>query len=413
MGDKNLILFTNSYPTGSGETFLENEITFLSKGFKTITIYPLYIDKSGEREIPSNVTIGDPLLPFNPSKRVSLLINGLFNCSPLLFAIKDYFNRKAWQSAKKSWIFFSYLLTIRAILKNRKVKREILSAEKENTTLYFYWGDKSALLIPFLKRKNPNLPRCLVRFHGSDIYEEAKSFLPFRELLLPTIDIACPISQNGADYLRERYPEYLPKEIKVSRLGSTPHPYIPKIGRESFHIVSCSNVIELKRIELIAKSIEAVSSHKKIKWTHIGDGPLLDNIKKLTANFSKDIEISFLGRIESREVLKFYKESNIDLFIQLSRSEGIPVSIMEAISFGIPVIATNVGGVNEIVSNSIGRLLPANPTVSEVKKELEYFISISNSGIFRFKENARNEWSKRWNMEKNYSDFVNLTLRQP
>ncbi|NCO54621.1 MAG: glycosyltransferase, partial [Bacteroidetes bacterium] len=47
----------------------------------------------------------------------------------------------------------------------------------------------------------------------------------------------------------------------------------------------------------------------------------------------------------------------VDLFINVSESEGIPVSIMEALSAGIPVIATNVGGTNEIVNNDVGFLI--------------------------------------------------------
>ena len=48
-------------------------------------------------------------------------------------------------------------------------------------------------------------------------------------------------------------------------------------------------------------------------------------------------------------MLDYYKNNIIDIFINLSASEGIPVSIMDAISFGIPCIATNVGGTGEIV----------------------------------------------------------------
>jgi len=44
------------------------------------------------------------------------------------------------------------------------------------------------------------------------------------------------------------------------------------------------------------------------------------------------------------DVLNYYASNPVDVFINTSSSEGLPVSIMEAMSFGIPVIATNVGG---------------------------------------------------------------------
>ena len=50
--------------------------------------------------------------------------------------------------------------------------------------------------------------------------------------------------------------------------------------------------------------------------------------------------------------------NDFDLFVNMSLSEGIPVSIMEAISFGIPIIATNVGGNAEIVNDETGVLIP-------------------------------------------------------
>ena len=47
----------------------------------------------------------------------------------------------------------------------------------------------------------------------------------------------------------------------------------------------------------------------------------------------------------------------IDIFINVSSSEGLPVAIMEAISFDIPIIATNVGGTSEIVTPETGILI--------------------------------------------------------
>ena len=67
------------------------------------------------------------------------------------------------------------------------------------------------------------------------------------------------------------------------------------------------------------------------------------------------------------------------MFINLSSSEGIPVSIMEAQSFGIPVIATNVGGSGEIVVSETGVLVDENRTEASVllslNKDLGYCFS--------------------------------------
>ena len=78
-----------------------------------------------------------------------------------------------------------------------------------------------------------------------------------------------------------------------------------------------------------------------------------------TTNIRNNIKINFLGKLEKEKVMNFYLTNHVDLFLNTSISEGIPVSIMEAISFGIPILATNVGGTKEIVNNTTGFLIDA------------------------------------------------------
>lgn len=73
----------------------------------------------------------------------------------------------------------------------------------------------------------------------------------------------------------------------------------------------------------------------------------------------------------------------------MSLSEGIPVSIMEAISFGIPIIATNVGGNAEIVNDETGVLIPVNidqaafnETVSDIMNKMD-ILKISTIYVIR------------------------------
>lgn len=61
--------------------------------------------------------------------------------------------------------------------------------------------------------------------------------------------------------------------------------------------------------------------------------------------------------------------------MNLSTSEGVPVSIMEVQSYGIPVIATNVGGTGEIIDKDNGILLPSCPSLEDVVAALEKYIN--------------------------------------
>ena len=99
---KEIAIFTNTYPYGTGETFLAEEIPFVSGEFETIHIFPLYIPESETgalcRETPSNTIVHRPLLSTDHKDRYGLLAGGLPNTAPLWFAIKEFFARKVYCS---------------------------------------------------------------------------------------------------------------------------------------------------------------------------------------------------------------------------------------------------------------------------------------------------------------------------
>lgn len=86
----------------------------------------------------------------------------------------------------------------------------------------------------------------------------------------------------------------------------------------------------------------------------------------------------------------------------MSSSEGIPVSIMEATSFGIPTVALNVGGVGEIVNERNGMLLGQVATPREIAVAIT---SIDNKNSVQFRRQVKEVWDERYNADKNYVQF--------
>lgn len=475
-----LVLFTNTYPYGTGETFLHEELPFVAQKFDYVVIFPLYIPggiAAGKlpdtvlRSTPANVTVMGPLICFDHKDKKNLILHGvsrLFSWMELC----EFLKKRVFLSGKKLWLFFNYTLLLNSILSNSKVMR-MVKAELEGTkAAYFYWGDKSALMIPYLKRKLKNRPPFVVRFHGSDIYEQAKGYLPYRSYLYKTLDYAVPISNNGAEYLKTNYIHSCPKKIHVHRLGSYDHAMESLAGLskervgEIFHLVSCSNVIELKRVDLIAKALLNIekdirfiermeeAGYKKIKWTHLGDGPLLESLKDIFRMNGTLVTATFMGRVPHEQVIEFYQNNHTDLFVQVSRSEGIPVSIMEALSYGIPVVATDVGGVKELFQSPqmetqasgndstsshstsqtncninaelniptycnantkstantysclYGTLLSQNLTIVDLENAIKNFILLPDNLTAKARTAARTQWETNWNSTKNYSEFA-------
>ena len=112
------------------------------------------------------------------------------------------------------------------------------------------------------------------------------------------------------------------------------------------------------------------------------------------------------GHVPNNEVISWFKKNNPNLFISLSSYEGIPVSIMESMSFGIPVIATAVGGVPEIVNNDNGYLLESDPSAETVAEKITEFFNLSIEEKNQKRNFAYKTWEERYNAEINYRLFI-------
>lgn len=393
-----LCLFTTNYPFGKGETFLENEIPFLANSFGSVLVVPLW-SEDALRPTPSNVTVSSPLLSFVPKGNIKLVFKGLFNFAPLSPLLRCFFSEKAYTSKLKLWDYATALLITRSIY--FRVKRLI----KSDDLLYFYWGDKSAMVAPLLKRRMTN--KIVARFHRGDLYEEVKHsrYIPFRELTFRNIDVAVPIAEAGKSYLQEKYGCHAPKSIEVHKLGVFDRGLNPSSSDAVFHIVSCSGLVPVKRISLLAQAIGLLDF--PVRWTHIGDGPCRKEVAEIVKDFPKHVEAVPLGAVPNSEVIGFYKSHHIDIFVNVSDSEGIPVSIMEAISFGIPVLATDVGGTSEIVDDTVGKLINADLTPEQLVTEInELRCRLANDGMKSVQ--PRMKWQNDFNAKKNYSEFCEM-----
>jgi len=99
-----------------------------------------------------------------------------------------------------------------------------------------------------------------------------------------------------------------------------------------------------------------------------GDGELRPSLEKLAARMHPDGRVKFLGRVGHEQLLRFYKSGVVSAVVLASvdlgqgSHEGIPVALVEAMGYGVPVVATNTGGIPELVNSSTGFLAaPGDP----------------------------------------------------
>ena len=131
-----LVLFSNTYPFGEGETFLADEVPYLAGAFHRITIFPLYRPEGQRRQTPSNVDIATPLLPFDHKDRKGFIKKGLFNTAPFFFATKEFFRALFGTGIKtkkgkapllrRLHIFFNYFLIVFVIIYSARICLEHL-----------------------------------------------------------------------------------------------------------------------------------------------------------------------------------------------------------------------------------------------------------------------------------------------
>ena len=124
-----------------------------------------------------------------------------------------------------------------------------------------------------------------------------------------------------------------------------------------------------------------------------------------TTLLPSNVERIFRGFVSLEKIMAHYKHSPVDVFMNVSSYEGQPVSIKEAISCGIPVVATDVGGNSEIVTSKNGILLNANPPAREIADALLHMLDHPDMTVQMRKE-SRDLWSRLYSSEVTYPRFI-------
>jgi glycosyltransferase involved in cell wall biosynthesis len=262
-------------------------------------------------------------------------------------------------------------------------------------------------------RKKGWIGKAITRAHGGDLFEERGSLgsILFRNFQFKYLDHVYSVSKTGEMYLKEKYTLYTNK-ISTTYLGTNNYGLNDNFQNdEQFVLVSCAKVRDIKRIHKIAEMLQYIEF--PITWFHLGDENL--NAKndltipiyiqnKSQLNSKSNIQFDAKGLIKNEEIIKFYQNNSVNLFISLSEAEGVPVSMMEAISFGIPILSTDVGGCKEIVTEETGILITLETEMIEVARIITVFKdSFKNTAEFR--KGVRTYWEKHFNAEKNYKEF--------
>lgn len=187
-----------------------------------------------------------------------------------------------------------------------------------------------------------------------------------RTLLIPlekiaglfAVRIIC-VSQNDVDLARRL--AVVPKEkiVKIHNGVALPTGERPDHDKKNLEIVFIGRLAHPKNPFLLIGAIKKIPANlqEKIHVTIIGDGPQKKYLQGQVDNSALGDRVALIRALSREDVLLFLRD-NAGIFVLISRFEGFPYSILEAMAAGIPVVATDVGGVKEALGYDAGIIIP-------------------------------------------------------
>jgi len=260
---------------------------------------------------------------------------------------------------------------VNAFLKAELIKQFLREKDLRNAVFFDYWFVNSLLSLSILKR-NGYIKHLFARAHGFDVFDDRWKCetVPFRSFKLSHLNKLFTVSEYNRKYIAERVSMSLSEKIETAYIGTYEEnaDYHEQKNTGKKVVVSCSNLFDFKNVHRIPELLNLI--RLPIHWVHFGDGDCREILLKNAEKLNPHIQFDFRGHVEHPELIGFYRKNKVDLFISLSEKEGLPVSMMEAISFGIPVAGYSVYGIPEIVNEQTGILFDLSEPIEVIAQKV-------------------------------------------
>ena len=401
---RHLVLFTTNYPftyTGGETMFVHPEMPHLASEFaqEGVTVVPLH-DTGSQLPLPPGVRVDRGLATSWKRRKLWHYLRAV--SWPGFFPeLRRGWKQGGWVGAARVWRWTAVALCAWHWL------RTFAPANRQPLLFYTYW--RGGQTVAAVRHAAEHADYAVVsRVHGYDLYDDAfvRPFQPWTSVY-QQLRRVIPIAQHGLDYLRQQgVPE---AHLRLSRLGVSAQPVRASASSDGVaRLVSCSSISHVKRLTFTAQVIQAFALEcpdLRIHWTHFGDGPERPKLETALRTAPANLRVDLRGQVDNAEVIRHYANHPVDLFVLLSSSEGLPVSVQEALSMGIPVLATDVGGLPEAVdvNGENGGLLALKNGIDIAARHLRtLLVDTPAERQVQRREAAWNRWAERFNATKNH-----------
>ncbi len=229
--------------------------------------------------------------------------------------------------------------------------------------MHIYFGHTGVHLLPFIKRWDKP---CVVSFHGADVAKKTdiRDYGPKLKELFDAVPLVLARSRSLAERLISL--GCPPERIRINRTG-LPLREFPFVQRETpldgrWRLLQACRLIPKKGVATTLCAFAIFQKQfPKAELVIAGKGPLQAHLEELAEELGVSAKVHFRGFVSQPQLMELYAQSHI--FLHPSETppdqnqEGVPNSVLEAMSTGLPVAATRHGGIPEAVEHGRGGFL--------------------------------------------------------
>ena len=298
----------------------------------------------------------------------------------------------------------SFVYGIKSIGYFLKVDLELFNDDKVD--LHCQFATQSSILGLMIKEYLKTNVLYSFTYHAYDIYVKNLWF----NSLSSSAEKIFSISNYNINYVFKHYKINDKSKIYYSPLGVFP----PLIKRRDstgnvLRIGFLSYFVEMKGINYLLPAIKALKTKISFTLNIAGDGPLKKRMISYFKKYNLTENVKFHGLIKDEKKDLFYKDLDVFILPSISNgmeTDGLPVVLMEAVSYGVPIISTDISGIPEICINDYNGYLIKQKSVEEIDEALLKF-SKSPDKWSEFSKNSL-EISKRYDITTNSGKKLNL-----
>lgn len=225
---------------------------------------------------------------------------------------------------------------------------------------------------------------------GNDVYIPNYFIRLSRKILLDRADAILALTsdmQKKLEKITSRNVLVVPNGIELTDLNA--HTLGVKNEVDEKQIIFVGSLYLVKGVQYLIRAMEIILNQiPNAQLILVGDGYDRINLEKLTTELQLERCVKFIGRVDHQQVS--YHLSLADVFVLPSLSEGFPNVLLEAMAFGLPIVASRIGGIPDIIEDGIhGYLVEPKDVLGIAEKVLKILADESLSRKFSIKN--RNE----------------------